>query len=534
MKKLPIGIQTFSEVIKNNYVYIDKTKYIYELIQAKYIFFSRPRRFGKSLLCSTLQELFSGNHDLFKGLWIDQNTDYCWPIHPVIYLDLSMIDSDTPNELKDSLISDLSDIAEFYKLGEIVRTTPGKMLKKIVIKLQEKFGQNVVIIIDEYDSPIIDHIQDLQKAKELQEVLKKFYTCIKGLDRYLHFVFITGITRFSKTSIFSGMNQLQDVSMIPKFAHLAGYTKDEINFYFQEHLQKIVDDKKIFTKIGIEGVKNLLQTWYNGYCFCSEPKDQDGKDSERLHAPFSILNFLYEANFKNYWFESGTPTFLIKVLKQKKYPIELFENLVANDQQLMTLDIENIQLSALLFQTGYITIKDYDPKYKHYSLEMPNYEVKDSLLKCILTAMTELSSSTINIELVNLKTALEAGDLDAFIDIMKKFYSMIPYTIAINNEKYYQTIFFVLLASINLEANVEIATNIGRIDLLVQTSKMLYLFEFKLDGSAKKALQQILDMRYYEAYQAKNKNIKLVVVNFSSDEKNITGAPSIAYECQLV
>jgi Protein of unknown function (DUF1703)./Predicted AAA-ATPase. len=522
MKRLPIGIQTFSEIINKNYVYIDKTKYIYELIQAKYIFFSRPRRFGKSLLCSTLQELFSGNRDLFKGLWIDQNTDYSWPVHPVVYLDLSTIYSNTAETLENSLISDLRDIAEFYELGEINQTTPGGMIKKIVVKLQEKFGEKVVIIIDEYDSPIIDHIDDLKKAKELQEVLRKFYTCIKGLDRYLSFVFITGITRFSKTSIFSGMNQLQDVSMIPKFAHLVGYTKDEINFYFNEHLQKITEDKKIFAKIGIEGVKNLIQIWYNGYCFCNEPQDQDGKESARLHAPFSILNFLYEANFKNYWFESGTPTFLIKVLKQKKYPIESFENLVANDQQLMTLDIKNIELSALLFQTGYMTIKAYDPKYKHYLLEMPNYEVKDSLLKCILAAMTELSSTEINIDLVNLKSALEADDLESFIDIMKKFYLKIPYTITIKNEKYYQTVFFVLLASVNLETNVEIATNIGRIDLLVQTSKALYLFEFKLDGSAKKALQQILDMKYYETHQAHGKKIKLVGVNFSSDAKNIT------------
>ena len=526
MKKLPIGIQTFSEVIENGYVYIDKTKYIYELIKGKYIFFSRPRRFGKSLLCSTLKELFSGNRDLFNGLWIDKNTDYSWPVHPVIYLDLSMTRSSTVEALENSLISNLSVIAKFYKLDEINKTTPGEVLQEMVILLQEKFGQKVVIIIDEYDSPIINHIEDLQKAKKLQEALKEFYTYIKGLDQYLYFVFITGITRFSKTSIFSGMNQLKNISMDSKFAHLVGYTKEEIIFYFQEHLQKIVEDKKVFSKMGIEGVKNMLHIWYNGYCFCSELQEEDGKELARLYAPFSILNFLDNAAFRNYWFESGTPTFLMKVLKQKKYPIELFDNLKADMNELMTFDIENIPLSTLLFQAGYATIKDYDSLYQHYSLEMPNYEVKDSLLKCVLTVMTEHSSSTINTELIDLRIALEAGDLDAFIYKIKKFYSTIPYTIAIDNEKYYQTIFFLLLQLVNLRPDVERATNVGRIDLLVQTNKVLYIFEFKLNGSAKKALQQILDKKYYEAYQAKNKNvnntqIKLVGVNFSSEAKNI-------------
>ncbi|KKP29111.1 MAG: hypothetical protein UR12_C0015G0001, partial [candidate division TM6 bacterium GW2011_GWF2_30_66] len=351
---------------------------------------------------------------------------------------------------------------------------------------------------------------------------KKFYTYIKGLNLHLRFVFITGITRFSKTSIFSGMNQLDNISMDSKFAHLVGYTKEEINFYFQEHLQKIVDDKKVFSKIGIEGVKNMLHAWYNGYSFCSELQEEDGKELARLHVPFSVINFLHKEDFRNYWFESGTPTFLIKVLKQKKYPIELFSNLKADMNELMTFDIENIPLATLLFQTGYATIRDYDPLYQRYSLEMPNYEVKDSLLKCVLTVMTAHSTSTINTELIDLRIALDAGDLDTFIDKIKKFYLTIPYTIAIDNEKYYQTIFFLLLQLVNLKPEVERATNIGRIDLLVQTNNVLYLFEFKLNGSAKKAIKQILDMKYYEAYQAKDKKIKLVGVNFSSDAKNIT------------
>ncbi|KKP35079.1 MAG: AAA-ATPase [candidate division TM6 bacterium GW2011_GWF2_32_72] len=407
MKKLPIGLQTFSKVINGDYVYVDKTKYIYELIQENCVFFSRPRRFGKSLLCSTLCELFSGNRDLFKGLWIDKNTDYSWSVNPVIYLDLSMRDSDAPEDLTSSLMRKLNKIAKSYKLIKIAQTTPGEMLEDLIVLLQEKFGQNVVIIIDEYDSPIINHIEDLQKAKELQEVLRKFYTCIKGLDKYLRFVFITGITRFSKTSIFSGLNQLDNISMDSRFAHLVGYTKDEINFYFHEHLQKIADAKKVVESGDVEEIKNKIHAWYNGYCFCDEEQEVDGKELVRLHTPFSVLNFLHKAKFRNYWFESGTPTFLIKVLKQKNYPIESFENLKANMNELMSFNIENIPLAALLFQAGYVTIKDYDSVYDRYALEMPNYEVKDSLLKCILAVMTEHSSSTINTELIDLRIALE-------------------------------------------------------------------------------------------------------------------------------
>jgi Protein of unknown function (DUF1703)./Predicted AAA-ATPase. len=510
MKKLPIGIQDFSSLREQDCVYIDKTKYIYELIQENCIFFSRPRRFGKSLLCSTLQELFSGNRDLFKGLWIDQNTDYSWPVHPVIYLDLSIIYSNTVEILENSLMRNLNVIARLYKLDTIAQTTPGEMLQDMVILLQEKFGQKVVIIIDEYDSPIIDHIEDLQKAKELQAVLKKFYTCIKALNKYLRFIFITGITRFSKTSIFSGMNQLQDISMAPKYANLIGYTKSEISFYFNDHLQQIADDNKLDINGGVEEIKDMLHAWYNGYRFWGHQKlikrGVESHNLERLYTPFSVINFLNEVNFKNYWFESGTPTFLIKILKQNKYPIESFENLKANANQLITLDIEDMPLSTLLFQTGYVTIKDYDSVHQQYLLDMPNYEVKDSLLKYILAVMTEHNILAISNELVDLGIALEAGDLDTFIDKIKKFYSTIPYTIAIDNEKYYQTIFFLLLQLVNLKPNVEIATNIGRIDLLVQTSKVLYLFEFKLNGSAKKALQQILDMKYYEAYQEKIKS----------------------------
>lgn len=528
MKNLPLGLQSFSKLIENNCVYVDKTKYIYDLIKGNCIFFARPRRFGKSLLCSTLKELFLGKKELFKGLWIYENTDYSWPVHPVIHIDLSQVVKTGPEELSKSLMRSLDDVAKLYKLEKLEHTFPSEMLKDLTINLFEKFGSKnrVVIIIDEYDKPILDNIDKIDIAQSMREVLRNFYEAIKPLDEYLRFVFITGVTRFSKTSIFSGLNQLDNISMDQKHAHLLGYTQEEIVTYFGDHLNKIVREKMISSKDGIEELKILLCSWYNGYRFWGEQQvireKTERKELARVYSPFSVLNFLEKEDLRNYWFESGTPSFLIKVLEKNNYPIELFENLQADMNELMTFDINNIPLATLLFQTGYATIKDYDVVYQRYSIVMPNYEVKDSLLKSILTGMTKHSTSTINAELIDLRVALDAEDLETFIDKIKKFYSTIPYTIAIDKEKYYQTIFFLILKLVNLKPEVEKATNIGRIDLIAQTNKILYLFEFKLNGSAQMALQQIFDMKYYEAYQGQGKKIKLVGVNFSSEVKNIT------------
>jgi hypothetical protein len=528
MKKLSLGTQTFTKLIEDDCVYVDKTQYIYDLIQGNCVFLARPRRFGKSLLCSTLKDLFLGKKELFKGLWIYENSDYQWPIHSVIHIDLSTVAKTSPEVLNESLMRKLDSIAQDYEVEALKFTSPGEMLALLTKRLFKKFGSKnrIVLIVDEYDNPILDNIDKLETAEQIRDVLKNFYESFKGLDEYLRFVFITGITRFSKTSIFSGMNQIVNISMEPQFAHLVGYTGEEIAFYFKEHLQKIADEKMISGQEGVETLKTRLHLWYNGYRFWrDEPliKRVGGqKELARLYSPFSVLNFLNTADFSNYWFESGTPSFLLKILEQQKYPVELFEDLKANMNELMEFDIAHIPLAPLLFQAGYATIRSYDEISQRYTLDMPNYEVKDSLLKSILTGMTRHSTSTITTELIELRLALEQEDLDAFINKIKKFYATVPYTVAIDKEKYYQTIFFLLLQLINLKPDVERATNIGRIDLLVQTKKVLYLFEFKLNGSAQKALQQILDMKYYEAYQGHGKKIKLVGVNFSSDAKNVT------------
>lgn len=381
MKKLPLGLQTFSKVINDEYIYVDKTKYIYELINENCVFFARPHCFGKSLLCSTLKELFSGNRDLFKGLWIEKNTDYVWPEHPVISLDLSQVDTSSSDLLNEGLIRQIDNIAKFYNLKPLTHASPAEMLVSLTMRLFKKFGSKnrVVIIVDEYDKPILDNIDKIEVARSMHDVLRTFYGVIKPLDEYLKFVFITGTTHISMASMFSGMNHLKNISMDPKYAHLVGYTQDEISFYFNKYLERIA----FLNKISLDCLIEKFNAWYGGYCFCIG-KDVlrerlDAKKIESLYAPCSILNFLDKEEFKNYWFESGTPSCLIKVLEHKKYPIESFKNLKADSSELMTLDIENISLATLLFMMGYSTIKGYDALYRYYSLDLPNYEVKDSI-----------------------------------------------------------------------------------------------------------------------------------------------------------
>jgi len=422
MKSLPLGIQTFEKIVENNYVYVDKTQHIYGLLKGGCFFFARPRRFGKSLLCSTLNSIFNGNKEPFKGLWIDNKIRYDWPIHPVIHLDMSQVSRENSAVLHASLMRTLSVIAKDQEINLTACATPSEMLGTLTKELFKKFGSKnrVVLIIDEYDKPILDHIETIEIASEMREVLKNFYEAIKGLDKYLHLVFITGVTRFSKTSLFSGLNQLVNISMDPNFAHLVGYTEDEIRVYFSDHLQKIVEEIKIPITGGMDELFCMLRNWYDGYRFWRDPSLRttaaNNDELARLYTPFSVLNFLYTADFSNYWFESGTPSFLVKIFERYHYSIESFENLTADMNELMTFDIANIPLTTLLFQSGYMTIRGYNKDTQSYSLEMPNYEVRDSLLKCIMAAMTKQRISAITTTMIELRRTLETENLNSFIE----------------------------------------------------------------------------------------------------------------------
>lgn len=367
MKKLPIDISTFSKMINENFIYIDKTQAIYDLFAGgrRYFLLTRPRRFGKSLLISTLKELFLGNKELFKDLWIGKQKNFEWQSHPVIHLDFSDADNQTADELKISLGWMLDDIASQYGIKLPKAYTPRAKFKWLVKELYKK--NSVVVLVDEYDKPILDHLHDKRKANAQRAVLKNFYDGFKGLDAYLRAVFITGVSKFSKTSIFSGLNNLDELSYESEGAQLVGYTESEIITHFKEHIADIAKAEKTTPQELLDKIRH----WYNGYQFSRDPI--------KIYNPFSIVHFFHRKRFENWWFESGTPSFLIELLKKNPYELKDVESKGFSIASLGTFRIDNIPSITLFFQTGYLTIKEYDEHFNVFKLTYPNEEIRQSL-----------------------------------------------------------------------------------------------------------------------------------------------------------
>jgi hypothetical protein len=376
-KKLPLGVQTFAQIINEDYLYVDKTKHIYNLFAkgGKYYFLSRPRRFGKSLLISTLKELFSGNKQLFKGLWIEDKI--AWNCHPVIHIDFSHLSYQSADVLRKSLDQIIQRIARDFN-EELAFDTDTKMkFAELVRKLSQR--NQVVILVDEYDKPIIDLIDNPKMATENRDVLRDFYSLFKGLDEYLKFVFLTGVSKFSKASVFSGLNNLNDITMDDLYAMLLGYTESELQHYFRDQVLDFAKNLKIDKDKLLENIKK----WYNGYSW-------NGKDF--VYNPFSIISFFEKRIFDNYWFSSGTPTFLIKQLKKNCFPVREYEYYETDKSIFESFEINRINIPSLLFQTGYLTVKHMQSislTNSMYYLSYPNNEVRESFFKHVLAAISE-------------------------------------------------------------------------------------------------------------------------------------------------
>jgi hypothetical protein len=362
MKKLPIGISDFRELIEGNYIYVDKTEYIYKLInQGKYYFLSRPRRFGKSLLLSTIRYLFQGYKDLFKDLYIYDKWNWN-ETYPILRIDLSHLSITNEKEFEDQMELLLKEIGKEYKYNYQKKYKANGNLHLLIKKCYENYNKKVVILIDEYDKIILDNIENKEKAQKIREKLKSFYSTLKGLDEYIKFVFITGVSKFAKVSLFSGLNQLEDISLNKEFGNICGYTQNELESYFNDYLKDL----------NLEEIKD----WYNGYNFL--------KDT--LYNPFDILLYLRNREFDSYWYKTGTPSFLIKLIKNKKYDVTQLENKIVKKNILEKFDIDDISIEALMFQTGYLTIKEvFHKEYgQEYKLGFPNKEVKISFSENIL------------------------------------------------------------------------------------------------------------------------------------------------------
>lgn len=507
MKKLPIGIQTFEKIIEENMLYVDKTEYIYNFVTTGETYFlSRPRRFGKSLLISTFKSLFEGRRDLFKDLWID-GSDYDWRPHPVIAISFARIAFHNPEVLRENLIDVLNDHAHAYGCTIGNSKLPGRVLSELVVQLARQHGK-VVILIDEYDYAILKHLTNSPHLHEIHQTLQGFYATIKDLDAHLRFVFITGVSKFSRTSIFSGMNNLKDLTMNTSAATLLGYTHEELISNFDGYITAMADQQKMT----FDETVQKLTDWYDGYRFTEE--------QTYVYNPFSILLCLDEKKIKNYWFETGTPTFLAKLILAKKYAVQDIKATQANAEALGSMDVDDIKLLPLMQQTGYLTLSNYDPETKMFTLDYPNREVELSFMFYLFSYFAKATGDGY-LYALNLSRAFKNGDIAELCKQLKILFADIPYTIQLPYEKFYQSIFYMICKLMGVYIQVEVATNAGRIDAVVFTNKNIYIVEFKIDTVADEALDQIFTKRYYEKYLNDGREIIPLGITFDMKTKNV-------------
>ena len=506
MKNLPIGIQTLSKIIEGDFVYVDKTEIAYNLIQkAGYYFLSRPRRFGKSLFLDTLKEIFEGNKELFKGLYIYDKWD--WDVkYPVLRVSLGSGVHKTVQDLSENLLWILKKTERDLGINCNTNLKPKQCFEHLLISAYEKYNQKVVILIDEYDKPILDNITDKGIAREMRDAMKDFYGVIKDNDAYIRFVFITGVSKFSKMNLFSGLNNLEDITLHPDYGNICGYTHNDLLTVFSEHLQGADMDK--------------VKEWYNGYNYFGD----------KVYNPFDILLFISNKfEFRNYWWNTGNPSFLIDMLKTQNYYIPELENFTANEEILNTFDVERIELVALLWQTGYLTITKKSSTLFgiKYLLNTPNREIQTSLNSLFITYLTGQVTEKLKYQ-EKLFNMLDKPDLDGFRDVLFTLFASISYTNFTNSklykyEGYYGSVVYAYLASIGLDIIPEDITNLGRMDLSAKLEDKVFIFEFKMSEKATgNALKQIKEKRYWEKYQDFD-NIYLIGIEFSREKRNIIG-----------
>ncbi|PKQ64616.1 ATP-binding protein [Raineya orbicola] len=501
---LPTGQQEFSEIRQTRRIYVDKTDFIYRLItHSSYFFFlSRPRRFGKSLLINTLKELFAGRKELFQKLYIYDKID--WIPYPIIHIDCSKLGFRELG-LKYALENRLQEIANEYQI-QLYENALGLLFAELIRKLYEKTHLKVVILVDEYDKPITDVLEqgDKNQAHENREVLRMFYSIVKGSSAYIRFMFLTGITRFTKVSLFSDLNNLVDITFHKDFHNMLGYTQNEIHHYFTPHLQFIAKE----TSKNIDDLWKEIKFWYNGYSW-------NGKD--KLYNPFSVLCYLDAREARNFWFESGTPKMLINLLR-KEWLYDL-RNLKASMSLISNFDIDNLNPETLLFQTGYLTIDSID-EFGDFVLNYPNYEVELSMTQYLIGSYSfqMRHASTAN----QIAAAIRKNDLELLKETINILFADIPAEIFIaNKEAYYHSVLYLALKLAGFHIQAEIRTSKGRIDAVLAYENRIYLFEFKLDQNASIALEQIRNKDYFKKYLHTDKELYLVGINFSSVKKEI-------------
>jgi len=511
-RKLPIGIQDFEKLRKDNCLYVDKTHFVYQLAQTSSPYFlGRPRRFGKSLFLSTLKAYFEGKKELFEGLKIAE-LEKEWIKYPVFYLDFNVGLFINAENVSEEITHQLDELERLW--GK--RTNAAGLARRfeMVIKsAYEQTGKQVVVLIDEYDKPLINTMDDPTINEEIRTLLKSFYGVLKSADAHLRFVFLTGVTKFSKVSIFSDLNQLNDISLDEYFAEICGISETELLQNFQLEIQALAERRKLTYEQAFAELKKR----YDGYHFA--------KESEDIYNPFSLLNTFAKLDFAYYWFATGTPTFLAKALRNQNFDIRKFDNdILIDEASIMDYRVENQNLVPLLYQTGYLTIKSYENNL--YFLGFPNEEVKYGFLNELLPAFVLTPIATGNFSVVEFMQQIRNGDIEGFMISLQAFFAAIPYDAMEQknrNEQYYQHVFYLLFTLMGQFVQTEVKNNKGRADAVVKTANSIYVFEFKMDdnATAEEALAQINGKDYAIPYAADHRKLVKIGVEFSQTERGV-------------
>lgn len=505
-KQLPIGIQTFREIRQNNHYYVDKTQLALQLIQeGKHYFLSRPRRFGKSLFLDTLKELFEGNKPLFEGLMVEEHWD--WSVrYPVLRFSFGSGNFTNADYLAKNLAAQLDNLEALFDFNSGYSTCPERF-QALIQHAHATTKQPVVVLVDEYDKPILDALDYPEVARANRDFLRGFYGTIKDYDAHIRFSFLTGVSKFSKVSLFSGLNNLNDITLDKRYSTLCGYTDHDIDTVFAPEIEGLDRDE--------------IRDWYNGYNWLGES----------VYNPFDILQLFKRREFKNYWFETGTPTFLVDALTKRHVVTPLLDQLSSDDELLSSFDVDEMAIEALMFQTGYLTIKErehLDGNY-FYTLGYPNREVYQSLNNSLLKHLVQDGGAQVR-QRLQLRKLLLANDFDGLKILFHSFFSSIPHHWYSNNdiqgyEGFYASVFYSYFAALGLDVTVEDCTNHGRLDMTLKFNEQVYLFEFKVVELAPegRAMQQLKDKRYADKYRSLGWPIHLVGVEFSKVDRNVVG-----------
>ena len=507
-RRYPIGIQNFEDLRNNHCVYIDKTELIYKLTHSDSVYFlSRPRRFGKSLLVSTLEAYFQGKKHLFEGLAMER-LETEWTEYPVLHMDFSKSKYTNVESLKATLDLQISRWEEIYGSVEKELTFSNRF-EGVIQRAYEKTGKQVVVLVDEYDSPLLDTNSEPALQKELRNIVRDFFSPLKKNGQYLRFLLLTGISKFSQLSIFSELNNLQNISMRDDFSAICGITERELHTALQLDIQRMADANNETYEEACEHLKKQ----YDGYHF--------SKNCEDIYNPFSLFNALNAKEYKNFWFSTGTPTFLIELLQEADFNVRDLEGIEATDEE-FDAPTEQIQSPIpVLYQSGYLTIKGYDPDFQIYKLAYPNREVRKGFIENLLPTYVHRARENNTFYVVSFIRDLRKGDIESCLERTRSFFASIPHDLENKTEKHYQTIFYLLFRLMGQYVDAEVKSAIGRADVVVRLADAVYVFEFKYDGTPDEALAQIDSKQYAIPYQADGRRIVKVGVNFDSATRTI-------------